>query len=284
MDLNVGGGPPSAGSSGDDVLDALVRDLSARVDATDGAWVREQAGSGPSIYEDFEGALRRAPRLVEDGEDEPLESAETTRAMAAMMKALSGSDDGAGFRVVDLADLTDLGAEGAALQKAGDELVEKMLAMSASKGEATGRSSASGADAHAVDQSTLRTSLAELGFDLVGVEAGSAGATSGGGPGGDSDAELKGLMAQLSSQLKAGKREVEGVTRGGHCAGTVDDGAEAATASDTLEDEFASLGYTLVDAGGVGSALEEDDGMKELLARLAGEVRADVEAAKKAAE
>ena len=49
-------------SSGDATLDALVRDLSAKVRATDGRWVEENAPKdGPkSIYDDFEGAVAAA--------------------------------------------------------------------------------------------------------------------------------------------------------------------------------------------------------------------------------
>ena len=51
-------------TSGDATLDALVRDLSAKVKATDGRWVAENEPKegAKSIYDDFEGAIADAPR------------------------------------------------------------------------------------------------------------------------------------------------------------------------------------------------------------------------------
>jgi hypothetical protein len=40
--------------AGDAALDALVRDLSTKVNAGDDAWVKDNTGDGPSIFEDFE--------------------------------------------------------------------------------------------------------------------------------------------------------------------------------------------------------------------------------------
>ena len=58
-------------TSGDATLDALVRDLSAKVKATDGRWVAENEPKegAKSIYDDFEGAIADAPRIDSHPDD-----------------------------------------------------------------------------------------------------------------------------------------------------------------------------------------------------------------------
>ena len=55
-------------TSGDATLDALVRDLSAKVKATDGRWVAENEPKegAKSIYDDFEENFKRAQEEVKD--------------------------------------------------------------------------------------------------------------------------------------------------------------------------------------------------------------------------
>jgi hypothetical protein len=61
-----GGGACVGGAmdgSGDAALDAMVRDLGTKVNAGDGAWVKDNTGDGPSIFDDFEaGAYTRSPQ------------------------------------------------------------------------------------------------------------------------------------------------------------------------------------------------------------------------------
>ena len=154
--MSSSGGATPTPTSGDAELDALVRDLSRKVGATDGAWVRENTPSGvPSIHDDFEGALRAAPTL--DGASRPPRSAAASAEARAeaLIAALDGGGEGAdldpgadafadafaGARVVDVADIQRLADEGAAivgsdgeavpvaqLQSAADDIVAMMLA------------------------------------------------------------------------------------------------------------------------------------------------------------
>ena len=228
MELSGGGG--SRGDcGGDDVLDDLVHDLSKRVNATDGQWVRDNAGEGPSIFDDFEAALNAAPRM-EVGSislegvtpTAPTTAAHADATMAAMLSSLSS-----GGRVIDLADLTegDFASGGgggggglgevdlAGLQDASDQLAEMMLAMSSSSANAGGEGDDAGGSHTGGSDDALQASLAAMGLSMLGMESASSssgteagGASNGDGAVVDADGELKGLLVQLASQLKAERR------------------------------------------------------------------------------
>lgn len=199
-------------SSGDATLDALVRDLSAKVRATDGRWVEENApkDGAKSIYDDFEGAIASAPRI--DGTP----GAAVQSAADALEEQLAAFDAGgvgsAGVPIVDI-DSMDDGAMGAMLGGGGaaaefnsfaDDIVAMMLRHEEKKraeggpalGEAIGSEERGGS-----------RGLASK-FDDVGDEMGEL-TIADGGPGAG-DGELKGLMATLSSQLREEKAKKGG--------------------------------------------------------------------------
>jgi hypothetical protein len=277
---------------GDYKLDDLVRALSAQVNATDGAWVRDNTGEGPSIFQDFEAALQAAPRMAppaaNSGGDAPA-AASAAATMAAMLSALSaggGLGGSSGARVIDLADLMggggdtidlselDLGQAGgdaaAGLQEASDQLAEMMLALSSKsssskdKGGGGGGSDEAGIGGGGDD--ALKASLAGMGLSLVGVESSA----------GDGEDALKGLLAQLSTQLKA---EKSAGTKGS-AGGT---GVTGAAAPST--DSLAALGFEVVSVepgvagiggGGGGGGGGDDDGeLKGLLTQLSSQLSAE---------
>ena len=122
-------------SSGDATLDALVRDLSAKVRATDGRWVEENApkDGAKSIYDDFEGAIASAPRI--DGTP----GGAVQSAADALEEQLAAFDAGgvgsAGVPIVDIESMDDdamgamLGGGGAAAEfnSFADDIVAMML-------------------------------------------------------------------------------------------------------------------------------------------------------------
>lgn len=194
-------------------LDALVRDLSRKVNATDGEWVRANTPSDvPSIHDDFEGALRAAPGL--DG----AESSAAARAEALLAALDDGGEnpgDFEGARVVDAADFESAfeamggafaGPDGAdadvrALQAAADDIVAAMLAYEEKKaaggadGGADGVPTGTKTDPKSRAEDALAKGLEGLGLELGGVERAEDG----------DDAELKKMMKQLAGELKAEK-------------------------------------------------------------------------------
>ena len=237
--MSSSGGATPTPTSGDAELDALVRDLSRKVGATDGAWVRENTPSGvPSIHDDFEGALRAAPTL--DGASRPPRAAAASdEARAeALIAALDDGGEGAdldpgavafadafaGARVVDVADIQRLADEGAAivgadgeavpvaqLQSAADDIVAMMLAyeeknqtigVGTTVGDGDGDGDGDGAtgDGDGDDEAGIGAALEWTGLTLGGIE----GSREGG------DEELKAMMKKLSMELReekaAGKR------------------------------------------------------------------------------
>jgi hypothetical protein len=197
-------------SSGDATLDALVRDLSAKVRATDGRWVEENApkDGAKSIYDDFEGAIASAPRI--DG----IPGGAVQSAADALEEQLAAFDAGgvgsAGVPIVNIDSMDDdamgamLGGGGAAAEfnSFADDIVAMMLRHEEKKraeggpalGEAIGSDQGGG--------------LAGK-FDAVGDEMGGLTIDPDEGREGG-DGELKGLMATLSSQLREEKAKKGG--------------------------------------------------------------------------
>ena len=191
-------------------LDALVRDLSRKVNATDGEWVRENTPPDvPSIHDDFEGALRAAPGL--DG----AESSATVRAEALLNAIDDGGEnpsDFEGARVVDAADFESafeamggsfagpdgVDADVRGLQAAADDIVATILAYEEKKaaGSAAGVPTGTKTDAKSRAEDALAKGLEGLGLELGGVERAEDG----------DDAELKNMMKQLAGELKAEKK------------------------------------------------------------------------------
>ena len=165
-----------------------MRDLSRKVNATDGEWVRENTPSDvPSIHDDFEGALRAAPGL--DG----AESSAAARAEALLAALDDGGEnpgDFEGARVVDAADFESAfeamggafaGPDGAdadvrALQAAADDIVAAMLAYEEKKaaggavGGADGVPTGTKTDPKSRAEDALAKGLEGLGLELGGVE------------------------------------------------------------------------------------------------------------------
>ena len=242
--MSSSGGATPTPTSGDAELDALVRDLSRKVGATDGAWVRENTPSGvPSIHDDFEGALRAAPTL--DGASRsPRAAAASAEARAeALIAALDDGGEGAdldpgadafadafaGARVVDVTDIQRLADEGAAivgadgeavpvaqLQSAADDIVAMMLAyeeknqtigVGTTVGDGDGDGDGDGATGDGNGDDARAVAEAGIGAALEGTGL-TLGGIEGSREGGDE--ELKAMMKKLSMELReekaAGKR------------------------------------------------------------------------------
>ena len=191
--------PPLTAVEDDDAtsLDRRVRDLASKLE--DGAYLRANAPApgAKSIYDDFEAALKAAPRLSPD--DDAAGVAINAGAIAAgQTKATSAG-------VVDLADLSafanadGVGGEVVALQDATDELFQRMLRDKPSV-------PAKGSD-------VLEHVATQMGFDGVAADGVTEGGTRGGGgggpggAGGKDDEELKGMMATLLAQLREERRQ-----------------------------------------------------------------------------
>jgi hypothetical protein len=240
--MSSSGGATPTPTSGDAELDALVRDLSRKVGATDGAWVRENTPSGvPSIHDDFEGALRAAPTL--DGASRPPRSAAASAEARAeaLIAALDGGGEGAdldpgadafadafaGARVVDVADIQRLADEGAAvvgsdgeavpvaqLQSAADDIVAMMLAyeeknqtigVETTVGDGDGVSRDGDGDRDGDDARAVAEAGIGAALEGTGLTLGGIEGSREGG-----DEELKAMMKKLSMELReekaAGKR------------------------------------------------------------------------------
>ena len=197
-------------TSGDATLDALVRDLSAKVKATDGRWVAENEPKegAKSIYDDFEGAIADAPRI--DGHPVDAEGA-VEAAADALEEQLAAFEQGgigsAGVPIVDInsMDVASMLGGGEAAEEFNsfaDDIVARMLAYEEKKketggpalGEAIGSNQSGGLMGKFDD---VGDKFAGMGLEVVDN-----------GEGGDG--ELKGLMATLSSQLREEKSKKGG--------------------------------------------------------------------------
>ena len=194
-------------SSGDATLDALVRDLSAKVRATDGRWVEENApkDGAKSIYDDFEGAIASAPRI--DGTP----GGAVQSAADALEEQLAAFEQGgigsAGVPIVDInsMDVASMlgGGEGAEeFNSFADDIVARMLAYEEKK-KATG-GPALGEAIGSNDSAGLMGKFDDVGDQLAGMGLEVVDNGEGG------DGELKGLMATLSSQLREEKSKKGG--------------------------------------------------------------------------
>jgi hypothetical protein len=282
MEVSGGGGGNRGDGGGDDVLDDLVRDLSRRVNATDGQWLRDNAGEGPSIFDDFEAALSAAPRLeVSDASLDGVTYTAATTApnadatMTAMLSALSS-----GGRDLTEGDFASGGGGGgrgqgevdvAGLQEASDQLAEMMLAMSSSSANGGGEGDDAGGSHTGGSDDALQASLAAMGLSMLGMESassssgtGAGGASNGDGAVVDADRELKGLLVQLASQLKAERRTSVAVSGAA---------AEAGTASPSV-DGLAALGFEIFseEPGGDGGG---NIALTGLLTKLSSQLRAE---------
>jgi hypothetical protein len=198
-------------TSGDATLDALVRDLSAKVKATDGRWVAENEPKegAKSIYDDFEGAIADAPRIDSHPDDARHAVEAAADALEEQLAAFEqGGIGSAGVPIVDInsMDVASMlgGGEGAEeFNSFADDIVARMLAYEEKKketggaalGEAIGSNDNSGGLMGKFDD--VGDKFAGLGLEVVDN-----------GEGGDG--ELKGLMATLSSQLREEKSKKGG--------------------------------------------------------------------------
>ena len=194
-------------SSGDATLDALVRDLSAKVRATDGRWVEENApkDGAKSIYDDFEGAIASAPRI--DGTP----GGAVQSAADALEEQLAAFDAGgvgsAGVPIVDInsmdvASMLGGGEDAEEFNSFADDIVARMLAYEEKK-KATG-GPALGEAIGSNDSAGLMGKFDDVGDQLAGMGLEVVDNGEGG------DGELKGLMATLSSQLREEKSKKGG--------------------------------------------------------------------------
>ena len=197
-------------TSGDATLDALVRDLSAKVKATDGRWVAENEPKegAKSIYDDFEGAIADAPRIDghPDGARDAVEAA--ADALEEQLAAFeAGGIGSAGVPIVDInsmdvASMLGGGEDAEEFNSFADDIVARMLAYEEKKkatggpalGEAIGSNQSGGLMGKFDD---VGDKFAGMGLEVVDN-----------GEGGDG--ELKGLMATLSSQLREEKSKKGG--------------------------------------------------------------------------
>ena len=199
----------------DDVeLDALVRDLSRKVNATDGEWVRENTPPDvPSIHDDFEGALRAAPGL--DG----AESSATVRAEALLNAIDDGGEnpsDFEGARVVDAADFESpsrrwagLSPDPTAWMRTSEDFRRPRTISSPpfwrtrrrKPRSAAGVPTGTKTDAKSRAEDALAKDSEGLGLELGGVERAEDG----------DDAELKNMMKQLAGSSR--RRRRRGVVR-----------------------------------------------------------------------
>ena len=198
-------------TSGDATLDALVRDLSAKVKATDGRWVAENEPKegAKSIYDDFEGAIADAPRIDSHPDDARHAVEAAADALEEQLAAFEqGGIGSAGVPIVDInsMDVASMlgGGEGAEeFNSFADDIVARMLAYEEKKketggpalGEAIGSNDDSGGLMGKFDD--VGDKFAGMGLEVVDN-----------GEGGDG--ELKGLMATLSSQLREEKSKKGG--------------------------------------------------------------------------
>ena len=193
-------------TSGDATLDALVRDLSAKVKATDGRWVAENEPKegAKSIYDDFEGAIADAPRIDSHPDDARHAADALEEQLAAFEQGGIGS---AGVPIVDInsMDVASMlgGGEGAEeFNSLADDIVARMLAYEEKK-KATG-GPALGEAIGSNDSAGLMGKFDDVGDQLAGMGRESVDNGEGG------DGELKGLMATLSSQLREEKSKKGG--------------------------------------------------------------------------
>ena len=193
-------------TSGDATLDALVRDLSAKVKATDGRWVAENEPKegAKSIYDDFEGAIADAPRIDSHPDDARHAADALEEQLAAFEQGGIGS---AGVPIVDInsMDVASMlgGGEGAEeFNSFADDIVARMLAYEEKK-KATG-GPALGEAIGSNDSAGLMGKFDDVGDQLAGMGLEVVDNGEGG------DGELKGLMATLSSQLREEKSKKGG--------------------------------------------------------------------------
>ena len=193
-------------TSGDATLDALVRDLSAKVKATDGRWVAENEPKegAKSIYDDFEGAIADAPR-IDSHPDDARHAADALEEQLAAFEA--GGIGSAGVPIVDInsMDVASMlgGGEGAEeFNSFADDIVARMLAYEEKK-KATG-GPALGEAIGSNDSAGLMGKFDDVGDQLAGMGLEVVDNGEGG------DGELKGLMATLSSQLREEKSKKGG--------------------------------------------------------------------------
>ena len=198
-------------TSGDATLDALVRDLSAKVKATDGRWVAENEPKegAKSIYDDFEGAIADAPRIDGSPDDARHAVEAAADALEEQLAAFeAGGIGSAGVPIVDInsMDVASMLGGGEAAEEFNsfaDDIVARMLAYEEKKketggpalGEAIGSNDDSGGLMGKFDD--VGDKFAGMGLEVVDN-----------GEGGDG--ELKGLMATLSSQLREEKSKKGG--------------------------------------------------------------------------
>ena len=196
-------------TSGDATLDALVRDLSAKVKATDGRWVAENEPKegAKSIYDDFEGAIADAPRIDSHPDDARHAVEAAADALEEQLAAFEqGGIGSAGVPIVDInsMDVASMlgGGEGAEeFNSLADDIVARMLAYEEKK-KATGGPALG--EAIGSNDSGLMGKFDDVGDQLAGMGLEVVDNGEGG------DGELKGLMATLSSQLREEKSKKGG--------------------------------------------------------------------------
>ena len=198
-------------TSGDATLDALVRDLSAKVKATDGRWVAENEPKegAKSIYDDFEGAIADAPRIDSHPDDARHAVEAAADALEEQLAAFEqGGIGSAGVPIVDInsMDVASMlgGGEGAEeFNSLADDIVARMLAYEEKK-KATGGPALGEAIGSNDDSGGLMGKFDDVGDKFAGMGLEVVDNGEGG------DGELKGLMATLSSQLREEKSKKGG--------------------------------------------------------------------------